>query len=689
LTRTGHCSTSFRTLLLRARDFKVPNGALVTFAALLLLSYIAIYLSTPILLWMTGESDDGLDMALGRHLWQGEWLGPYNQFTLKKGPGYPAFLAVAAWLGISISLAHALLHCSVVTLFMALSHHFMKSRVLSALMFILLLWLPIAFTQPLLRVARNTIYYAQALLFIALLAYALFGVKDGNRRVALAGLSAVVLAWLWLTREDGFWIVPGAIVMIAAACFRGFLERHLKSMIISVAVMVVVFVAVQGGFNAANLYNYGKFVGVETKERNFQNALRALNSVTAGSVQPFIPVTRPARLLIYQVSPAFSSLAGYLDGPPGAHYRRSCDPQRHALPLPCDEIVAGWFLWALRDAAAWAGHYSSPAKASTFFRQISREVSAACAQRLLDCHPQLISEMPRLAREQIALIPSSVLYAIELLLFHEQPRVDAHLSTGDKNLFAVNLQFLNHPRHTPSVDIPRALIVHGWYYRSGTDWISARIRSAAGLDNFAFERLQSPDVAAHFHDAAAVAQRFVFRSACGDDCVLELSTPDGVAAQRTFAELRRAPFNFSLGRGFVQIETAEEEIDPAYLAQRQTELARRARDALVHAYSYILTPLALIGLVAFLLTFAVYWKQAIVNTCLLMAGALWLFVFCRIALLVLVDVTSFPAIEFNYLAPAHFLMVSASLFSIAAARQCLAGSEKSGASEAGASPGSR
>jgi hypothetical protein len=44
--------------------------------------------------------DDGLFMALGRSLAEGHWLGDFNQFTLMKGPGFPAF--VNNWLGIPI-----------------------------------------------------------------------------------------------------------------------------------------------------------------------------------------------------------------------------------------------------------------------------------------------------------------------------------------------------------------------------------------------------------------------------------------------------------------------------------------------------------------------------------------------------------------------------------------------------------
>jgi len=72
--------------------------------------YTVLYLHTPLSINATYPHDDTLFMSLGRSLAEGQWLGPYTEFTLMKGPGYPFFLAAANWLGISVALAHALFH---------------------------------------------------------------------------------------------------------------------------------------------------------------------------------------------------------------------------------------------------------------------------------------------------------------------------------------------------------------------------------------------------------------------------------------------------------------------------------------------------------------------------------------------------------------------------------------------------
>ena len=161
---------------------------------------------------------------------------------------------------------------------------------------------------------------------------------------------------------------------------------------------MMVFAGVQISYSAMNYYVYGKFVGVDFKEGNFQAALRALQSVRSGGIRDFVAITQSARKRIYKVSPNFASLKQYFDGEESDGWR---DITCKVYPSACGEIAAGWYVWALRDAAAATGHYISPKEASAFFRQISRELNAACKDGRLECQPQLISFMPPVSWQQL------------------------------------------------------------------------------------------------------------------------------------------------------------------------------------------------------------------------------------------------------------------------------------------------
>src|ERR1700681_4912126 len=80
--------------------FGVPRAAIYAFILGLSAVYVLVYVHTPLAIMLLPH-DDTLFVKLGRYLAEGKWLGPFDQSTLMKGPGYPLFLALANWLGIS------------------------------------------------------------------------------------------------------------------------------------------------------------------------------------------------------------------------------------------------------------------------------------------------------------------------------------------------------------------------------------------------------------------------------------------------------------------------------------------------------------------------------------------------------------------------------------------------------------
>ena len=185
------------TSLRRVLYVEVPRPVVWLYAGALCALVVFVSVHTPVTLYPGAPHDDGLYMSLGRYLSEGSWLGPYNEFTLAKGPGYPAFLAVANWLGISVSLAHALFQCFAALFFVVVCHRFVKSTLLSGLMLTLLVWQPIPIAVYLRRILREQIYYPQLLLFLGLLILVLFASHENQEALAVrhrmrAGLGLVL-----------------------------------------------------------------------------------------------------------------------------------------------------------------------------------------------------------------------------------------------------------------------------------------------------------------------------------------------------------------------------------------------------------------------------------------------------------------------------------------------------------------
>ena len=621
--------------------------------------YTIVLAHTPITVHAIAPHDDGLFMRLGWYLSQGNWLGPFNQFTLMKGPGYPAFLALTHWLGISVSLAHALFHCAAITFFVVVAHRFVSSLWLSGLLLALLLWHPISFTAYFLRVFREDIYHGQVLILLAFLLCALYAARRREDRYLYAGLGGLAFGWFWLTREEGLWIVPALGLLLLATWMPAYRNGRARDLALTVAVFLAVFAATQMGFRVINWINYGKFVGVDFKETNFERALGALSSVRSGGVKPFIPVTRAAREQIYAVSPAFASLQAYLDGPAAAGWvRYTCD----LLPDSCGEIAGGWFVWALRDAASRAGHYASPKSASIFFGQLANEISVACASKVLECSPQFISEMPPVSWRQIAeLLPSSMIKAYDLLAMADPPWQPSP-SSGTPEQLDASLRFLNYPVHMGTIPASKGsapYLLSGWYYKAGREWMSVDIRASDGSRvAFRFDRKTSPDLQQAFKDPEALNQRFTISTNCMDSCVVEFQTSERERIEKSLAELRRAPITFKVGEGRVYIDTAE--VDVGII------ISNIVRKTVATYYKYIYGPVVMAGIIAFVAATSLRPRKSTSNVCWLLALTSWSLVILRVGLLILIEVTSFPALAPNYLTPAYFFLACGAVFSIAA-----------------------
>jgi hypothetical protein len=663
----------------RLTNLRAPISLVYSYVIGLCFVYALVRVHIPIMVYPGLPHDDGLFMTLGRSLAEGKWLGRFSQFTLMKGPGYPAFLAINNWLGIPLSLGHALFHCFAITLFVAVCHRFIKSHLISGVFFALLLWHPISLSGEILRVFREEIYYAQTLLVLGLMLWVLFCTIHSQPRHRYAAFAGAILGWFWLTREEGVWIVPALGLMALVAVLRIFRNRwdmlrypraafkdpRLRGLAVALAIAIGVFAATQTAFSSVNWFVYGKFVGVDFKEENFQRALRAIDSVRSGGTKPFVSITHAAMKRVDAVSPAFASLAPYF----GKGWETwGCQ----FYPSACGEFGSGWFMWALRDAASSTGHYSSPREASEFFGRLADEISAACKGGKLECKPQLIAEMPPIRWPDIIrrMLPRYV-DAFHLLILRNPP-MHLNISHGSENALARALRFLNYPLHMSSAEIPTidSYTLSGWYYAPKGAWITAEIRTPTGaVVSSRLERLGSPDIAQHFKDPDASNQRFSLFTRCSDACALILRTPEGVTIQKIFAELRKTPIVFNLDNGQFYIDKTDFQPDPEYTPTLFDRLCGDIRKAVMVSYSWIFLPILAIGLIAFLASILVFWRKAMWNVCFVMALVCWGLAFERTTLLILIASSSFPALLHSYLAPAYFMLVSGAVLSIAALLQ--------------------
>ena len=107
---------------------------------------------------------------------------------------------------------------------------------------------------------------------------------------------------------------------------------------------------------ACNFAAYRTWAIVDFKGGGYSRAVNALQSVRTGPPVAYVPVPAKVRARVYTASPTFASLRPYLEGPNGEVYRHvSCE----VYATTCGDYAGGWFIWALRDAAAFGQELSA------------------------------------------------------------------------------------------------------------------------------------------------------------------------------------------------------------------------------------------------------------------------------------------------------------------------------------------
>lgn len=446
--------------------------------------YVSLASSRPVSIAMWQTYDDALFIRLARHIADGQWLGPYNQLTLVKGPIFPLFLAGLSATGLPFDIAEYGFYFLCCLYFSWVVFRLCgKDAAVGVSTFICVLLCPASNLAP--RIARESVYCGLTLLLFALAAGLLL-VERPARRGLLALATGFTAAIYWLAREEGAWIAASMLILLGAAAWRrarrGIAEQVPLLRLLAAAALSAALVVSTIGL--LNLHYYGRFVLVEMKDSAFQRALADLERVGSTFGKPYLPVPRAARQLIYAESPSFAELRGYLDpkdGDPPPSQAVAC---AHFAPGTCGDapgawdIPGSWFMWALRDAVGRLDRVRSAAEAADFYAGLSREVESACSAGRLPCAAWLPPLVPPIPAAQLRTLPDALARAALLLFYIPGPGFGDKPSSLEAPDAAAAVAFLNRPfGFAPDAgDQPpsrlRALLRSAWYaLLRGMVWI--------------------------------------------------------------------------------------------------------------------------------------------------------------------------------------------------------------------------
>jgi hypothetical protein len=619
---------------------------------LLSIGYISLSMHLPVSLYTYAKHDDALYWTHAQHILNGNWLGPYTQMTLSKGPGFSFFLAINYIIGFPITLSIALFYLFACWLLTNSLRDLGLNKYIALILFSVLLFHPQLFPT---RIIRDNIYPALTLIVIAGVIKMMNFKKYENYFIKLApyGLAFGVF---WLTREEGFWIIPGILLLLLLKIFQLKIEKKsieclLNCIIIfSVAAYTPVLIV-----SAVNFIQYGKFEIVDINGAQGK-ALKRLNSVDIGQDLPYLPVSFEKRKVIYNISPSFLQLKDFFENIGKGWTKNGCNDYPHT----CDDYTGGWFMWAFRDAVYYHGYYESPVRADNFYNDISAEIDRACKDGLVNCKRNPIPFMPNVTTSQLKEIPGKFIQAFKLAMF----RFPVPPSGGDMwgtldQLQAVRF-FLGNPKITHPPD-EKNIQVSGWYYSSAQDWIILECPRNGTIDNYNIERLNSPDIAKVFKDPNADFQRFSIIIQ-GDSTCNILRYPTKTNKIEIVSLLKENKNDYKYNDGSILYFDNISEITPK--DEIVYHIPFKIKKILSWLYKIVIPTIVFFGIIGYLFFLGrLILKRRLPLDLFFVATMLWFLFISRIGLLVLVDISSFPAINPQYASPAFPILSSAALLS--------------------------
>ena len=379
---------------------------------------------------------------------EGRWLGDYDHMTLIRPPMYPLLLALNSLAGSHLHILQYGLYLFSIALLSISFRMLDVARWRVAVIFALCAFHPLTIL-PAFFVATESLYVPAVTAVVAGCLGILGSTHKGSWINYLFWLFVLSFSLIlfWFTRPEGVWILP-----FVAVCFGFFLWRcrwdfrDCRLKIVTLVLIPMLVLAVMGHyFKAQNERNYGIDVIHELDEPNFKAAFSWLTRLAPESHRPYVPISKEAMTAAYKVSEHFALLRPYLSKQTNGRGWAKYGCEWMGI---CDELVNGWSMWAIRDAVASIGGYSTAEGASTFYGAVAREIREACEGGQLNCSANPTGNMlaPPLTWSYVPRIGYSALKMIGLIvsLGEFSGNVDSQEQVGESKKLLARYDRITH-----------------------------------------------------------------------------------------------------------------------------------------------------------------------------------------------------------------------------------------------------
>ena len=333
--------------------------------------------------------DDGWFVNAAASLRNGEWLGPYDDHTLVKGCFGPMVMAASSLLGVSFPLAQTLLHAAGCLFALFVLSRMFRNRSFLLAAFLLLLFNPLSYS---LFSWQKTYRNGMALWQVPLVFGCLFMLWRASR-----GCLRGILRWgvvsgaaIWMfqnTREDGLWLWPFTLGVLAFSAFRaratGSFGSHRFSRVVrsfSCLVPLAVFLFGNALVRLANWNVYGVPILNDRNSGNYAKAMRDLYLVKPDP-EDEARLSSPEHDGHYHNIYYSTLCKAYEASPTLAGARREIDAAIDAWAgfdqYAERDLRGDHMLFAIRHGAFADGRYSTLGESEAFWGAVHDELTAA------------------------------------------------------------------------------------------------------------------------------------------------------------------------------------------------------------------------------------------------------------------------------------------------------------------------
>jgi hypothetical protein len=364
-----------------------------------------------------GPYDQVRYLAMAESIGAGQWLGEYDVLTLIRDPGYPVWLAAVDASGIPLRIANECLMLLAAALMAAGLRRLGVSNSVAAIFFALAVLQP---HGPLVLRELLPSGLFTAATWIALAGFC-FGTTrpDPLRRSLHFAWAGLALGVMWTTRPERPLVALLALGFVAVdfANSRGPALRERLTRAAASAVLFCVGIATCAlPISALNLGHYGVWRISDPAAPGFAAANRALVSIVQHEPRRRVPVPEEVRRRAYAASPTFREFSKVLEAENWAR-GVSC-----RLDSVCDDIAGGYFRWILREAAAATVPVLSADALDGQLRTVASEIETACAAGELECRSRGASFLHPVPAVWIPHLPDAFRRVVERLGARGDPR---------------------------------------------------------------------------------------------------------------------------------------------------------------------------------------------------------------------------------------------------------------------------